>query len=125
MSYNYTPLKESATALLTKFGRQYTFTRTTKGAYSAATGQTTDTTSTFTKYACIFDFKTADAGDFSAAAKGSRFAVEAGDRRMLAEGYAYEVGDTVVVDSVTYTVMAVSDTKPAGTSLAVSLQIRR
>lgn len=116
MSYNYTPLKDSATALLTKFGRQYTFTRTTKGAYSAATGQTTDTTSAFSKYACIFDFTEADSGDF---------AVVVGDRRMLAEGHDYQVGDTVEVDSETFRVVATSDLKPGDTSLVTNLQIRK
>ena len=116
MSYNYAPLQASAAQMIKKFGRQYTFTRTTKGAYNAATGTTTDTTATFAKYACIFDLSDQDSGGFS---------IVAGDRRMLAEGHVYAVGDTVSVDSETFRVIAVSPNKPAATTLAVNLQIRK
>lgn len=116
MSYNYAPLQASASAMLKKFGREYTFTRITKGAYSAATGQTTDTSTTYQKYACVFDLTEQDSGGFT---------VVAGDRRMLAEGHAYQVGDTVSLDSETFRVVAVSPNKPAGTNLAVNLQLRK
>lgn len=116
MSYNYAPLQASATEMLKKFGRQYTFTRTTKGAYSAATGTTTDTTATYKKYACVFDLTEQDSGGFT---------VVAGDRRMLAEGHTYEVGDTVSLDSEIFRVVAINPNKPAGTTLAVNLQLRK
>ena len=116
MSYNYAPLQASASAMIQKFGREYTFTRTTKGAYSASTGTTADTSTTYTKYACVFDLSEQDSGGFI---------VVAGDRRMLAEGHAYEVGDTVSLDAETYRIVAVSQTRPAGTTLAVNLQLRK
>ena len=116
MSYNYAPLQASATAMLKKFGRIYTFTRTNKGTYSAATGTTTDTTSTFQKYACVFDLSDQDTGGFT---------VVAGDRRMLAEGHTHELGDTVSLDSETFRIVGIRPNKPAGTSLAVNLQLRK
>lgn len=116
MSYNYAPLQASANQMIKKFGRQYTFTRTTKGAYSAATGTTTDTSTTYKKYACVFDLSEQDSGGFI---------VVAGDRRMLAEGHSYELGDTVSIDSETFRVVAISPNKPAGTTLAVNLQLRK
>jgi hypothetical protein len=116
MSFNYLPLQASATALLTKFGKQYTFTRTTKGAYNPATGQTSNTTSTYTKYACVFDYRDADAGGLT---------IEAGDRRLLAEGYAYEVGDTVAIGTDTYRIVSVSISSPSGTALSANLQVRK
>lgn len=116
MSYNYAPLQASATQMLKKFGRLYTFTRTTKGVYNAATGTTADTISTFQKYACVFDLTEQDSGGFT---------VVSGDRRMLAEGHTYEVGDTVSLDSETFRIVSIRPNKPAGTSLAVNLQLRK
>ena len=116
MSFDYAPLKSSGTALIKKFGQELTFTRTTEGAYSPATGTTSNTTSTFTKYACIFDYSDRDIGTNT---------VEAGDRRLLAEAHAYEIGDTVVIGTDTYRVVSVSVNQPAGTMLSADLQVRK
>ena len=116
MTYNYTPLTSSATRLLTKFGAQYTFTRTTKGTYNPVTGKTSDSSSTYTGYACLFNYSDADLTDGT---------ILQGDRRMLAEGGTYEVGDSVVVGSDTYRVISVSEIAPAGTVVAANLQIRK
>lgn len=116
MSYNYTPLTQSAGRMIAKFGTQYTFTRVTKGTYDPATGTTTDTSSTFTAYACLFDYSDADRADGS---------VLQGDRRMLAESGTYEVGDTVVVGSETYRIISISDIGPSGTVVASNLQVRK
>ena len=116
MSFNYTALQNSAGALLQKFGRQLTFTRTADGAYDATTGKKTQTTSTFTKYACVFDYSAEEIALDN---------IEVGDRRVLAEGHSYQVGDTVSLDSQTYRVVAVSNIQPAGTVLACNLQVRK
>jgi hypothetical protein len=116
MTYNYTPLTASAGRMIAKFGQQYTFTRTTKGAYNPATGQTSDSSATFTGYACLFDYSDADRADGT---------ILQGDRRMLAEGGTYEVGDTVVVGSDTYRVINISDIGPGGSVVASNLQIRK
>ena len=116
MSYNYTPLLQSASRMITKFGALYTFTRVTKGAYSAATGKTTDTSATYQKYACLFDYSDADTGDTT---------ILQGDRRMLAEGHSYAVGDTVVVGGDRYRIISISDVGPGGTVVASNLQIRK
>jgi len=116
MSFNYTALQNSAGALLQKFGRQLTFTRTADGAYDATTGQKTQTTTTFTKYACVFDYS---------AEELTLDNIEAGDRRVLAEGHSYQVGDRVSLDSQNYRVVAVSNIQPASTILACNLQVRK
>ena len=116
MSFNYAPLKSSGTALIKKFGQELTFTRTTEGAYDAGTGTTINTTSTFKKYACIFDYADRDIGTNT---------VEAGDRRLLAEAHTYEVGDTVAIGTDTYRVISISPNQPAGTALSVDLQVRK
>jgi hypothetical protein len=102
--------------MIAKFGTQYTFTRVTKGTYDPATGTTTDTSSTYTAYACLFDYSGADRADGS---------VLQGDRRMLAESGTYEVGDTVVVGSETYRIISISDIGPSGTVVASNLQVRK
>lgn len=116
MSFNYSSLADSASSLLQKFGRQYTFTRVTKGTFNPATGQAAETSSTFTKYGCLFDYSDRDSAGQT---------IQAGDRRMLAEGYEYEVGDTVSVDGDIYRVISVSQNKPSGTSLVANLQVRK
>jgi hypothetical protein len=115
MSFNYAGLQNSATALLQKFGRQLTFTRTTKGAYSAATGTTSDSTATFDKYCCVFDYSASEINNGT---------IQQGDRRILSEPYEYELNDTVSLDSKVYRVIGISENKPAGTLLSVDLQVR-
>lgn len=116
MTYNYTPLKQSADRLIQRFGQTYTFTRTTKGSYDPATGTTTDTTATFQKSGVLFDYSDGDSADQT---------VLAGDRRLLAEAHSYEVGDTLVIDSQTYRVISISANQPAGTMILANLQIRK
>tara|TARA_Y100000004_G_scaffold195635_1_gene263211 strand:- start:475 stop:825 length:351 start_codon:yes stop_codon:yes gene_type:complete len=116
MSFNYAPLKSSGTALIKKFGQELTFSRITQGAYSAATGTTTNTTTTFKKHACIFDYSDRDIGTNT---------VEAGDRRLLAEAHTYEIGDTVAIGTDTYRIISISLNQPAGTALSVDLQVRK
>lgn len=116
MSFDYTSLQASGSALIKKFGQQLTFSRTVRGSYSAATGTTTDTTSTFAKHACIFDYSDRDIGTNT---------VQAGDRRLLAEAHTYEVGDTVAIGSDTYRVVSISLNQPAGTILSADLQVRK
>jgi hypothetical protein len=114
--YNYSLLAGNATALLQKFGKQYTFTRTTNGAYSPATGTASQTTATFDKYACVFDYTTNERATQS---------IEQNDRRLLAEGHAYEVGDTVSIASEIFRVISVSEIKPSDVVVACNLQIRK
>lgn len=113
---NYNSLQSSASQMIKKFGRSYTFTRTTAGAYDPATGKTTDTTSTFAKSACIFDYSVADRADGT---------ILHGDRRVLAEGYAYQVGDKIAIDGDSYAVISISNIQPAKTILAANLQVRK
>lgn len=113
---NYTRLQTSAGLMLQKFGRKLTFTRTTDGAFDAETGKKTQTTTTFTKYACVFNYSAEEIALNN---------IEVGDRRVLAEGHSYKVGDTVVLDSENYRVISVSNIQPAGTIVACNLQVRK
>ena len=114
--FDYTDLQSTATRLIEEYGQALTFTRTTEGSYNPATGQTTSDTSTeFTKNAAVFDYKTHEMVG----------AVESGDKKLIAEDYAYEVSDTVTIDGDLYRVMEVKRMKPGDTSLAYELRVRR
>ena len=116
MTFNYTALQSSAGTLLQNFGRQLTFTRSTDGSYDPNTGTTSPTSSNYTKYGCVFDYTDAERGESN---------IEVGDRRVLAEGYAYQVGDTVSLDSDVYRIISVSNIQPAATVVACNLQVRK
>jgi hypothetical protein len=116
MSFNFVPLQSSSTTLLKKFGRQLTFTRKTDAAFDPATGTKTQTTTTFTKFACVFDYTAQEIALDN---------IQVGDRRVLAEGHGYLVGDTVTLDSQVYRIIAVSNIQPAGTVVACNLQVRK
>lgn len=116
MSFNYSALAASGGKLLKNFGRQLTFTRKADGTYSPNSGTTTQTTTTYQKYGCVFDYSDAERGD-------SR--IKQGDRRVLAEGHAYKVGDQVSLDGVIYRIIAISNIQPAGTIVACNLQVRK
>lgn len=116
MSFNYAPLAKTATNLLTKFGQELTFTRTSKGVYDPGAGTTPDTTSTFTKNGVLFDYRDADSANQT---------VLAGDRRLVAEAHNYQVGDTVAIGSDTYRIVSISANQPGNTALVSELQIRK
>lgn len=116
MAFDYSRLKTKASKLIKKYGQSFTFTQTTVGEYDPATGTTTNTTSNYTKVACVFDYSDRDRADG---------VIEQGDRRLLAEGHTYGVGDTVVIDGDTYTILNVSPIAPGSTNIAVNLQVRK
>jgi len=116
MSYSYLNIRSTATSLLTKFGRQLTFTRSTDGAYDPDTGSTSPTTATYQKYGAVFDYSDEEL------AAGT---IESGDRRILAEGHEYQVGDTVLLDSANYRIISVSNIQPGPTIVACNLQVRK
>lgn len=112
---NYDTLANKATQLITSFGRELTFTRITNGSYDPATGKTANTEATYNKFACVFDYTEQDRVDG---------VILQGDKRLLAEPYAYEVGDRVSVDGKSYEVLSVKLSMPADVILSVTMQIR-
>lgn len=116
MAFDYARIKTKTQKLIKKFGQSYTFTRTTVGAFNPSTGNTSNTTSTYDKQACIFDYSDRDRVDG---------VILQGDKRLLCEGYDYAVGDSVVIDGDTYTVLNVSHIAPGDTKVAANLQVRK
>jgi hypothetical protein len=116
MAFNYSRLKTKAQKIINKFGKSYTFTRTTPGEYNLTNGKSVNTESSYTKSACVFDYSDRDRADGL---------VEQGDIRLLAEGYDYQVGDKVTIDGDIYTILNISPIAPSETKVAVNLQARK
>lgn len=117
MSYNYVPLQSTATRLIEKFGRDLTFARQTQGAYNPATGQTSNTSSTFTKKCVVSDFS-----DMSNTTQGLEVM---GDVKLLALTGDYAVDDTVTIDGSVYRVVDVKEIKPSETQMYCELRVRK
>lgn len=117
MSYNYVPLQSTATRLIEKFGRDLTFARQTQGAYNPATGQTSNTSSTFTKKCVVSDFS-----DMSNTTQGVEVM---GDVKLLALNGNYVVDDTVTIDGSVYRVVDVKEIKPSETQMYCELRVRK
>ena len=115
MSFNYSALKTTADGLLASFGVERTFTRTNQGAYNPATGQTSNTEEAFSKLAVALDYSDQEVGG----------AIERGDRKLIAQAYAYEVGDKVIIDDTLFTLINVSLESPNGTVVVANLQARK
>ena len=116
MSFNYAPLKATATRLIQKFGREFVFTSKALKSFEPDTGKQASSIRIYRKFACRFDMTNEDRlGE----------TVEQGDIRLLAEAYDYKTGDTVSIGTDDYRIIAVSPIEPGDTNCAVNLQVRR
>jgi len=114
----YSNLKSVASRILKDKGQNVTFTQETETGFNPATGVKTKTTSTFTGYGAAFDYKRMEIdGEL----------VQKGDIRFLMEATTVipVPGNTTVIDSIAYRVMAVKITSPAGTAVIYEVQLRR
>ena len=116
MSYSYLGVKSTATDLLKKFGRQFTFTRKTDGSYNPNTGSSSTSSSTYQRYGAVFNYSDSERGEGT---------VQEGDRRILAEGHTYQIGDTVSIESENYRIISISNIQPGDTIVACNLQVRK
>ena len=124
MSYNYTPLNQTATRLITTFGRDVTFTRQTQDAYNPATGVTSNTSSTYTKKCVIGQFDDAQIG--SSKSGQPKRAVMAGTRISAnAESGDYLVDDVATIDGEQFRVISVTQVNPAGTQVYFVLEMQK
>lgn len=114
--FDYERMQATALKLLKRFGEEYTFTRTTDGAYNPATGKASQSTSTFSKFCAIFDYNDTER---------SLESVQVGDRRVIAEQYAYEIGDKIAIGSDSYKVVNIEAINPSGTKVINTLQVRK
>ena len=115
MSFDYPSLAATAVSLLTDFGQDVTFTSKTEGAYNKSTGQYGTTSANYTKKAAVTGYKSNEFNDI----------IQQGDLKVIAESYTYALGDTVAIDSEDYRILDIKQIKPAGTEVAVVLQVRK
>lgn len=114
----YEGLKETASKLLQDKGQEVTFTRKPSNAFDPALGKTHTSTTTFTGYGASFDYK-------SSQVDGTL--IIAGDIRLTLEAIttAPVIGDDVEVDGVSYSVINVTKTSPAGIVVKYEIQLRK
>jgi len=115
-AFDYEKMQATALKMLKRFGEEYTFTRTTDGAYNPATGKTSQSTSNFSKFCAIFDYNDRER---------TLESIQAGDRRVVAEQYSYQIGDKVSINSESYRVVSVEEINPSGTKVLSTLQVRK
>lgn len=112
-----TNMQSVASRLLTKYGRVVTLTRVTEGAYNPSTSDAADgATITYSGVAHPSPYTVAEI------ATGT---VTVGDVRLLIyTTTAPLIGDTAVVDTVTYRVMNVDRVSVQGQDIIYRLQLR-
>lgn len=112
--------RATADKLIGKFGKQVTLTRVTEGSYNPATGEmSAGSTTTQTVAALIKDFNGIEI------LSGG---IEKGDRKVsIAALNATEpqIGDTMTIDSLVYSVLAVKTTWSGEKAAVYELQVRK
>ena len=115
-------MRALATNLIAKFGKSITLTTVTAGTYDTATRLSTPTTSGATVNATIETYK---AGEVRA----SGGLVLMNDKKITIASADVAVtpsaGDTVTIDSVVWTVQAVSETWSGAQTAIFILQVRK
>lgn len=114
----YSGLAVVATNLLTSKGQSVVFTRKTTSIFNPVKGRNNTTTSTFSGNGAAFDYNRSEIdGEV----------IQRGDIRLILEATttAPALGDTAVIDSVTYRVMNVKPTSPGGTVVMYEVQLRK
>ena len=123
MTFGYAKTAATATRLLTQFGRTVTRRAYTAGAYNAATGAATPTTTDTSRIGALFDY-----GDSSR--RGEQYVrgslVKAGDKQLLLDpNGAADVSDHYLIGGVEYSVVSASEVNPAGTVVLYDLHLTR
>ena len=119
MSFDYSGLRDNtATRLITRFGREHTFTRVTYGAYDPVSGTSPETSATFTANAVKEEFSAFERNDSS---------IQVDDIKLIAEAVSdgFEVDDSITIESEEYKLIRVDPIKPGPTVVAWTLQARK
>ncbi|MFW0776356.1 MAG: hypothetical protein ACN2B6_01370 [Rickettsiales bacterium] len=119
MSFDYASLRDNtATRLITRFGREHTFTRIIDGDYDPASGTSSQTETTFTANVVKEEFNAFERSDSS---------VQVDDIKMIAEAATdgFQVGDLVTVEGLEYSLTMADPIKPGPTVVAWNLRARK
>jgi predicted transcriptional regulator len=114
--FNYTPLQQSATRLITKFGAAYAFERLADRGYDAESGKPITRRTVYTGEAAISEFTKSEVAQNT---------VEQGDIKLLAEVQDYKIGDLVSVDYFQYRIISIVPIRKSQRVIAVYLHLRK
>lgn len=112
----YDRLNNTATSLITKYGRPLVFTKVTLGAFDPATGTSPETSTTYTANIVKDQFNTFERSDSS---------IQVDDLKLIGEVATYAIDDTVSIESQDYRLVRVDPIKPGPTVVAYELQVRK
>lgn len=125
MSFDYANSAATATRLLTKFGLATTHNSIAEGAYDPATGTVGTTTTAQSGISVLLEYSTKEKGEFQQAGT----AVDASTRKLLLSVSGITVApkpaDTVVFNSVTYTILQVATLAPGGTPVLYECMVKK
>lgn len=126
MSAFYDRMAATALRLIERFGLTATLSEVTPGEYDPVTGvETGGATLTQTGQLILLDYTTQEAGIINAA--GSL--VQQGDKKIMLAAKGLEwpptMTTTVLADGLTWTIINIKSTNPAGTPLVYELHGRR
>lgn len=126
MSAFYDRMAATALRLIERFGLTATLSEVTPGEYDPVTGvETGGATLTQTGQLILLDYTAQEAGIINAA--GSL--VQQGDKKIMLAAKGLEwpptMTTTVLADGLTWTIINIKSTNPAGTPLAYELHGRR
>ncbi len=118
MSFYESLRDNTATKLITQYGRSHTFTRVTYGAYDPLSGTSAETEATFTANAVKDDFSAYERNDSS---------IQIDDVRLIAEAISegFLVDDAITIESEEYKLVRVNPIKPGAVVVAWELQARK
>lgn len=114
--FNYTPLQNSATKLIEKFGAEYRFERQIDRDYDPETGKPVSRKFAYTGEAAISEFTKSEVAQNT---------VEQGDIKLLAESKDYKIGDLVSVDCLQFRIVSVLPIRKSQRVVAVYLHLRK
>lgn len=126
MSAFYDRMAATALRMIERFGLAATLSEVTPGEYDPVTGvETGGTTLTQTGQLILLEYTSAEAGIINA----SGSLVQQGDKKIMlaAKGLAWPptTTTTILADGLTWTIVNVKSTNPAGTPLVYELHGRR
>jgi len=117
--FNYIKSALTATALITKFGRDIQVKVIVEGVYDPATGDVTNTDTLTTVQACDFAVKGNTYADGSLVQMGDRYA-------LVTAGLAnIDVSDKLIIDTVEWSIIGVEKLAPGGVTVLHKVFIRK
>jgi len=116
MSFNYTPLQQTVSELIQRYGFEASFTSYTQSAYNPISGTMGSETSEYTAFIVTLMYTTREINNDT---------ILAGDIKAYAEANGYNINDTVEIGNQIYRIVSVNPLQPAENPLYFELQLRR